>query len=266
MGWLETCLWALVLPAMAQDYEARVFTNADGAALPYRLLQPPKASPAQKCPLVLFLHGAGERGTDNQAQLVHGAPLFLKPQIRAQFPCFVVAPQCPTNRRWVEMDWGAEVGTQPSEPSEPMKLVMDLLERLPREYPIDSERIYVTGLSMGGFGTWDLITRFPGRFAAAVPICGGGDAQVAARAAKTPVWAFHSDDDTVVKVRRTRDMIAGMRQAGGQPHYFEYRGLGHGAWDKAYAEPELLSWMFAQRLGRAEAYDLLHPNAAGHAK
>ena len=240
--------------AEAAEYQARVYTNAAGATLPYRLLIPEGYRPGRKYPLVVFLHGAGERGADNRAQLVHGAPLFLKPEVLAKFPCFVVAPQCPEGKRWVEVDWSAEIGVQPRQPSDPLGLVVELLRKIPREFAIDTRRVYVTGLSMGGFGTWDLITRYPGRFAAAVPICGGGDTQVAAQAAKTPVWAFHSSDDPVVKVVRTRAMIDALRQAGGQPRYTEYTSLGHHSWSKAYAEPDLLPWLFAQHLLRRDDY------------
>ncbi len=253
---MAALLMAAGVKLAAAEYEARVYTNAAGATLPYRLLIPEGYQPGQKYPLVVFLHGAGERGADNRAQLVHGAPLFLQPEVRAKFPCFVVAPQCPEGKRWVEIDWSAESGVQPAQPSDPLGLVVELLLNLPRQYSIDSQRVYATGLSMGGFGTWDLITRYPGRFAAAVPICGGGDDQVAAKAVKTPIWAFHSSDDSVVKVTRTRAMIDALRKAGAQPRYTEYTGLGHNSWGKAYAEPELLPWLFSQHLPKRDAYPL----------
>ncbi len=242
--------------ASALDFEPRVFTNPAGAKLPYRWLAPASLEAGRKYPVVLFLHGAGERGNNNSAQLTHGTKLYLEPANRTKFPCFVVAPQCPAGKQWVDMPWGGDKGTQPPQPSEPMKLAIELLDSLPKSLPVDLDRIYVTGLSMGGYGTWDLITRFPERFAAAVPVCGGGDAQVAARAAKVPVWAFHSDDDGVVKVIRTRNMLAAMRKAGGQPKYFEYFGLGHGSWGRAYSEPELLPWMFTQRRGQPDTFTL----------
>lgn len=242
--------------ATAQDYEPRVFANPAGAKLPYRWLAPASLEPGRKYPLVLFLHGAGERGTNNSAQLVHGTKLYLDAANRAKFPCFVLAPQCPAGKQWVDMPWGGDKGTQPPQPSEPMKLVLELLDTLPKIAPVDLDRIYVTGLSMGGYGTWDLITRFPDRFAAGAPVCGGGDDTVAARAAKVPIWAFHSDDDTVVKVIRSRNMLAAIRAAGGQPKYFEYFGLGHGSWGRAYSEPELLPWMFAQRRGQPDTFKL----------
>ncbi len=241
----------------ADEYAARVYTNATGQTLPYRLLTPKDYDPAKKYPLVVFLHGAGERGTDNTAQLVHGTGLFLKPEVRDQFPCFVFAPQCPPDQKWVDMRWDGDSGTRPEQPSAPMQLALDVLAALPAEFSFDPDRVYVTGLSMGSYGTWDCVTRFPGKFAAAVPICGGGDERtVTVQMARTPVWAFHSDDDGTVKVVRTRHMVAAMLAAGGHPHYFEYSGLGHNSWDRAYAEPELLPWMFAQRRGQPDTYAL----------
>jgi lysophospholipase L1-like esterase len=142
-----------------------------------------------------------------------------------------------------------------------MQLALEALDTVCKEFSVDSTRLYVTGLSMGGYATWDCVTRFPNRFAAGAPICGGGDEKtVTAAAAKVPVWAFHSDDDAVVKVIRTRNMIKAMRAAGGQPKYFEYFGLNHASWNKAYGEPEFLPWMFAQRLGQPDTYTLKTPS------
>lgn len=225
--------------------------------LPYRLLQPQNYDTSQKYPLVIFFHGAGERGTDNKKQLVHGTSLFLKPEVREKFPCFVFAPQCPENEQWVDMPWGGDSGTQPEKASAAMTTALEALAELVSQFSIDTNRLYVTGLSMGGYGTWDCITRFPGRFAAAAPVCGGGDEKtVTAAVAKTPVWAFHSEDDSVVKVIRTRKMVEAMRQAGGSPKYYEYVGLGHFSWGKAYGEPELLPWLFAQVRGQPDTFVL----------
>ena len=288
LAWIGLLLaWVLTSihtqSASVDEFAARNFTNSVGQTIPYRLLVPKADRTGEHDPLVLFFHGAGERGTDNQSQLVHGASLFLKPENRERYPCFVLAPQCPEKQQWVDMPWGADSGERPPTPSAAMQLALETLDAVIKEFSVDTNRIYVTGLSMGGYATWDCLTRFPDRFAAAVPVCGGGDERtVTVPVAKVPVWAFHSDDDTVVKTKRTRNMIQALREAGGQPKYFEYRGLGHNAWDAAYGEPELLAWMFAQRLGRADTYrlrasnpsmpvsdefpDLLHPNATGYAK
>lgn len=255
---LAALLSTLARPAQAADaYEAHVYTNAAGLTLPYRLLVPQAYNPAHAYPLVIFFHGAGERGDDNTAQLKHGTSLFLKPKVRRRFPCFVFAPQCPRGQQWVNMPWGDTVGTQPKHPSTSMRLALDVVNALPKEFNIDTNRLYVTGLSMGGYAAWDCLTRFPGRFAAVVPICGGGDERTVTRAvARTPVWAFQSTDDPVVPIVRTRHMIDALVAKGGHPHFFEYTGLGHDSWDRAYAEPELLPWMFAQRRGQLDTYHL----------
>ncbi len=246
--WLSGSL-AWIAPAAAAGFSGHIFTNAAGRTIPYQLLEPDPAQNQTKFPLVIFFHGAGERGTDNEKQLIHGTRLFLTSTNRQAYPCFVVAPQCPSEQQWVDMPWNTDSGDRPAQPSAAMGLVLELLAKLSRDKSIDTNRIYVTGLSMGGFATWDCITRFPGRFAAAVPVCGGGDDKtVTAAVAQTPVWTFHSDDDTVVRVGRTRAMVEAMRRAGGAPKYNEFTGLGHNAWDKAYSEPDLLPWMFAQRL------------------
>ncbi|HNQ88215.1 MAG TPA: GDSL-type esterase/lipase family protein [Verrucomicrobiota bacterium] len=252
---------ALSLGTHAQEYQPRVHTNAAGQTLPYRLLTPAAAEPGRQYPQVLFFHGAGERGDDNAAQLTHGTRLFLQPTARIQHPCFVIAPQCPAGQRWVEMQWDGDTGTRPAQPSLPLRLALEIVESIALEFPMaDTNRLYVTGLSMGGYATWDCITRWPARFAAAVPICGGGDERtVTDHVARVPVWAFHSEDDGVVKVQRTRNMVQAMIRAGGRPHYFEYFGRGHNSWDAAYAEPELLPWMFAQRRGQPDAFDLKTP-------
>lgn len=215
--------------------------------MPYRLLKPEQIEPGQDYPLVLFLHGAGERGTDNALQLVHGAGAFATPESRRNHPCFVVCPQCPLDRRWVEVDWGLPSHTMPKTASVPLTLVFELVDKLAAELPVDKQRLYITGLSMGGFGTWDAIARRPQYFAAAIPICGGGDTAQAPKLVGLPLWAFHGDQDPVVKPRRTADMIAAIRKAGGTPKMTMYRGVQHDAWSRTYADPAVLEWLFAQK-------------------
>jgi predicted peptidase len=247
-------LWLLAaLPAMvradkpADLLEKKTFTDAKGKTLSYRLLKPENYDPKMTYPLVVFLHGAGERGSDNTAQLVHGVAEFAKAENRKKYPCFLIAPQCPSNAKWADVDWGAEKHVMPKEPSESGRLTLELIAAAQKEFSIDAKRIYITGLSMGGYGTWDLIARRPELFAAAVPICGGGDEATADAIVKIPVWAFHGDKDTAVKVSRSRNMIAALKKAGGDPKYTEYAGVGHNSWDKAYADAELMKWLFAQK-------------------
>ncbi|HYR57880.1 MAG TPA: GDSL-type esterase/lipase family protein [Chthoniobacteraceae bacterium] len=236
-------------PNPADIYEARTFTGADGAALGYRLLPPQNYDAKTKYPLVLFLHGAGERGTDNAAQLKHGAPLFAKPEVRGQYPCFVVAPQCPPEKKWVDIDWNSDTPKQP-EINATMSLVLGALDAVQKEFSVDPDRLYVTGLSMGGYGTWDFITRFPEKWAAAAPVCGGGDKELVIRAKSVPIWAFHGLEDKTVKPERSRELIDAIVAAGGKPLLSEYPYLAHDSWTTAYGEPELLPWLFAQKRGQ----------------
>lgn len=240
---------AVLLAADPLDrFETRVYRQANGDSLPYRLLAPARCEPGQKYPLVLFFHGAGERGTNNRSQLVHGMREFASDARRDAYPCFVVAPQCPDGDQWVATPWSAPAHTMPAEPTRPLRLALELVAALEKELPIDSQRLYVTGLSMGGFGVWDALQRYPQRFAAGVPICGGGDTALAARMAHVPIWAFHGAEDGAVQPRRSRDMIAALKQAGGTPRYTEYPKTGHDAWTATYRDPELYAWLFAQRL------------------
>ena len=235
----------------ADAYEARKFAGPDGKALGYRLLKPLDYDATKKYPLVLFLHGAGERGDDNASQLKHGAPLFIQPDVREKYACFVVAPQCPAEQKWADIDWSSDTPTQPEKVSESMGLTLAAIEGLQKEFSIDGDRLYVTGLSMGGYGTWDLVTRFPDKWAAAAPICGGGDKTKAALAKAVPIWAFHGVEDPAVKLVRTTEMIDAIEAAGGHPLYSEYPYVTHDSWTTAYQEAEFLPWLFAQRRGQA---------------
>ena len=227
-------------------FEARVYKDAAGE-LPYRLLKPKDYDPNRKYPLVVFLHGAGERGNDNRRQLVHGMGDFASDANMAKYPAFVIAPQCAADKKWVEVDWGADSHMMPAQPSQGLAATFAAIEGLQKEFSIDPSRIYITGLSMGGYGTWDAIQRRPELFAAAVPICGGGDPAGAAKMKDIPIWCFHGSDDTAVKVKRSRDMIKAIEAAGGHPKYTEYPQVGHNSWSRTYADPAMFEWLFAQK-------------------
>jgi poly(3-hydroxybutyrate) depolymerase len=378
-----------------KDFEAREYMDADGNVLLYRIYKPKDYDAAKKYPLVLFLHGAGERGNNNTAQ-VRDALYWARDVVQKDHPCFVVAPQVPARRqafqlygtnkefnqtyadydkggewksysiaaaqlpagpkthlmlinadkkdgkadgefrnlkiieqgddgrpvsvdfrkldfskkqgqgkvtvsddgtsvtlsgdvrvkapleykvtprtilafefrstqqglvhaialdaddfldaRWANLDWGAAKGTLPKTPSTQMRLTLEMLEGLKKEFSLDDKRLYVTGLSMGGYGTWDVIARYPKLFAAAVPVCGGGDEGTAPVIKDVPIWCFHGGADTTVPTARSRNMIAAIKAAGGNPKYTEYPGVGHNSWDKAYSEPDLVKWLFEQKL------------------
>ncbi|HEX6962884.1 MAG TPA: dienelactone hydrolase family protein, partial [Lacipirellula sp.] len=215
-------------------FEARTFDGDGDVRLPYRLLKPLDYDPEQPYPLVLFLHGAGERGDDNAKQLVHGGRNFAEEAMRRRHPAFVVFPQCPAGQKWVEVPWDARAHKAPEDPGDAMRAAFALLNALQEEFSIDADRIYGVGLSMGGYGTWDILQRKPELLAAAIPICGGGDPDLAAGFQSTPVWTFHGDADPVVPVARSRGMVEALKAAGGQPIYTEYEGVGHDSWTQTF--------------------------------
>ena len=233
----------------AGAFAPHTYSNARGETLLYQLFMPAGYDRRKQYPLVLWLHGAGGRGSDNQQQLKEGnspgSTVWTEPGHQARFPAFVVAPQCPSYTTWTSID--SEV-----KPTAQLRLVVELLGRLQSDFSIDAERLYVAGQSMGGFGAWALIAEHPSMFAAAVPLCGGGNEAHAARMARVAIWAFHGELDRSVRPERSRKMIAAVKRAGGAPRYTEYVGDDHAIWDRAFGEPELLPWVFAQRRAGAE--------------
>jgi predicted peptidase len=243
------CLSAALSPAGAADtngFLARVYTNAAGATLPYRLLPPRHVDPARAYPVVLYLHGAAARGDDNLAPLDWGPLLFRDGPARAGHDFYLVIPQCPSGVGWVSA--AARAGRAAG--ADPLGLSVALVtEVLPRELRLDPKRRYLTGVSMGGYGTWAALGRYPGLFAAAVPVCAPGERDAAiAAAVQCPVWVFHSDDDHLVSVRQARDMVEAWKAKGGVAKYTEYQGLKHSSWKKAYVDEDLFRWLFAQTL------------------
>ncbi|MDX2283786.1 MAG: prolyl oligopeptidase family serine peptidase [Bacteroidia bacterium] len=238
-------------------YERRSFAAAGGRQLPYRILYPEGYDRSQRYPLVLFLHGRGESGADNEKQLVHGASLFLKPEHRLAYPALVLVPQCPEDSYWANAS--VDRSTQPvtlrfdntKPPTWPLAATADLLRQVIAEEAVDPARVYVTGLSMGGMGTFELVNRHPELFAAALPICGGGDAQGYRKQTKqVPFWIFHGDADAVVSVEQSREMHRALQALGAEVRYTEYPGVNHNSWDHAFADPAYLRWMFAQQRGK----------------
>jgi len=226
-------------------FVAKTYKSGQEALL-YRIHTPKKIEQGKKYPLVVLFHGAGERGSDNKKQLAHGAADILKFAKSAKQPIFFIAPQCPRGQQWVNTPWGKLSHTMPAEPSKSMALAIGLIKKTVADLPVDDKRIYVTGLSMGGFATWDIIQRMPTYFAAAMPVCGGADTAEASKLKSMPIWCFHGGNDRVVKTERSRDMIAAIKKAGGVAKYTEYPGVGHGSWSKAYRDTKALTWLFAQ--------------------
>ena len=236
--------------------EKRVHKNAAGETLPYRLFVPKDYDKTKPHALVVFLHGAGERGSDNEAQLKHAQFLrFAADEAQKKQPTIIVAPQCPAGKmpdgkddyKWVQVSWSARSPIPtPKEPSYGMRLTFEILDSIEKEFNIDPNRRYVTGLSMGGYGTFDALVRRPNYWAAAVPICGGMDNAKADVISHIPIWIFHGDKDGAVPVERSRTAVAALKAAGGEPKYTEFEGVGHFAWGPAYEEPELVNWLLSQ--------------------
>ena len=191
------------------------------------------ADPAKRWPLILFLHGSGDRGTEVTSSVIfHGGP----PKVIAggrKIPAIVISPRCPDE--W----WSAPVLGQ-------------FIDVISAKYRVDPDRIIVTGMSMGGFGTWELAEKFPDRFAAIAPVCGGGNPAEAARLSKLPIWTFHGQLDTTVPAFLTQNMVAAIQKAGGAPHLTIYPNAKHDAWTQAYATDALYTWMLAQQRGKPE--------------
>lgn len=243
---------AIAIPlvsSMAQKpetaFEPRTFQDGD-FTLPYRIYVPKDLAPGQKVPLVLFFHGAGERGDNNIRQLHHAVPGLFSYVTKNNVPAIIVAPQCPTGKQWVNVPWGGLEHTMPAEPSEAMHAALALLKNCMETLPVDPRKVYVAGISMGGFGTWDAIQRHPELFAAAIPVCGGGDVKEAPKLVGLPIWAFHGDQDQSVKVSRSRDMIAAIKAAGGDPKYTEYPGVAHNSWTQTFNDEAVVGWLFSQ--------------------
>ena len=237
---------AVVLAQEKLSLEKIVWKDPSGKELPYRFMKPEGYEATKKYPLVIFLHGAGERGSDNDKQLIHGVPQFASKENREKYPCFLIAPQCPDNVKWVDVDWSAATHTTPKEMTEPSRMTIALIESTLKQYSIDPKRVYLTGLSMGGYGTWDLLARRPDLFAAAVPVCGGADEATAEKIKNIPIWVFHGAKDGAVKPARSRNMVAALEKAGGKPKYTEYQNVGHDSWNPAYKDAEMMRWLFGQ--------------------
>lgn len=255
----EAVLILLLLSAtcLAQDktqFERRVHQYKQGQLL-YRVLYPENFDPDKQYPMVYFLHGAGERGTNNQKQLVHGSKLFLDARNRKDFPALVVFPQCPPDSFWanVSRDVIPETGKRnfiyqkKGKPTSSMTRALSLLDSLVTLPFVDTDRIYVSGLSMGGMGTFEIVSRRPKVFAAAMPICGGDHPKAARRyAKKVPFWIFHGAKDNVVPYSFSAQMAEAINAAGGNAKFTLFPNANHNSWDPAFAEPDFLNWLFSQ--------------------
>lgn len=236
-------------------YMTRTYKDAQGMSMSYYLYLPRHYNPHQSYPLILLLQGGGERGkTRYTLEQNHNvlldtayADVWATRTVQAQWPSFVVVPQVMNSNRWVNVPASQGSYQLASQPSTSLRLAKEIVDTLQQQYQsIDPTRLYVTGISMGGYGVWDAIERWPSYFAAAAPVAGAGDPSQADLLTNLPIWDFHGSADTVVPVAGSRDMIQALRAAGGHPLYTEYPGAGHAIWMQVYGSNAFLSWLFSQ--------------------
>jgi predicted peptidase len=222
---------------------AHSYHSPTGETMGYRLFVPPSYDPAKKFPIILWLHNALARGSDNLAQIsgtdYAGTHLWTTPETQSKFPVFVLAPQISDTKAWAR--------PHANMPPVSIRLALEILDAIEKEYAIDLDRVYVVGQSMGGESVRMSMAVAPGGFAAGIALCGYGEAWMIERIAKIPVWAFQGDADDIAPVEHARVWIEALRKAGGAPKYSEYPGVGHQVWDKAFAEPDLLPWLTSER-------------------
>lgn len=232
--------------AIQYRMEQCIYQSPSGGTIPYcrRLINPELPG---KTPVLLFLHGAGERGEDNHKPLLWCCPEVISWCERNHQKLLFLVPQCPPEQQWVNTPWQNLSHTMP-EISRPMTLALEMLDMEIARAGADTDRLYISGISMGGYGTWDAVSRFPEKFAAAFPICGGADIALAPKLAKLPLRFYHGDADAAVPVSRSRDMAAALRAAGSQVFtYTELPGCGHNSWTPAFGNDDNLAWLFAQK-------------------
>lgn len=246
----------IILLAQEEGPFQKMSFTRNGQTLLYRIAYPKSYNKNKPAPVITFLHGIGERGSDNAAQLKHGGELFGNDSVRNKLNAIVIFPQCPTDNMWRYMKSVVDTTSITGHafdfsfspvPTTPAKLVKLLLDSLVGSKLADPKRMYIGGLSLGGFGTFDMIERYPGFFAAAFPICGGGDTSRAKLYAKNiSVWLFHGDSDKTVDVKNSRQYFAVLKSLGADTRYSEYPGVQHNSWDNAFKEKELLPWILSK--------------------
>lgn len=233
-----------------ERFGSEEFTYED-TTLPYRIYVPEDYSEDSTYPLVVFLHGAGERGTDNEKQLSAFLPTLFNRRDGMILNAIVIAPQCPEDNKWVDTPW--ELGNyflDETPESNELKTVVALIEKIKNDYSVDTDKVYAVGLSMGGFGVWDLLMRHSEIFAAGIPMCGGGDPTKASILADIPIYTFHGTVDEAVPFDGTAEMVYTIEEVefGTKINFGIYNAVGHGIWDKVAQEEGILEWLFAQNL------------------
>ena len=240
----EQSLQATALDAPQGVYNSYTFKSSNGQLLPYRLLTPLGYNPGLRYPMIVWLHGSGEMGTNNQ-QLGNGTEVFTASDNLTKYPVVILVPQCPLSDRWSNMSSAVAPGNlrMSANPTRTAASVFELVAAVKTQLNIDPSRVTLAGLSLGAFGVYDWIARRQDLFTAALPMSGGGDTTQARKLVHTPLWDFHGSSDGVVGVAHSRVMIAAIRAAGGSPKYTEIPGGGHGPWSPIIAQADVLAWL-----------------------
>ncbi len=248
-------VFSYTYPASAQGlnvYEKKLFINGKDT-LRYRILYPENYRKRKAYPLIVFLHGSGERGRDNEAQLLHGGDMFISERNRKNFKAIVLFPQCPKDSVWSRFARNGSTNERrylhAEPPPVPQILVKKLMDSLTENRIVDKKKVYLGGLSLGGYGTYDMMMRYPDYFAAAFPICGATDIpHFLETAPGIPIWIFHGALDKIVPPNSDRELFMALRTRNVKSvFYTEYPEAGHNSWDAAFAEPKLLPWLFMQK-------------------
>ncbi|TCC88315.1 carboxylesterase family protein [Pedobacter hiemivivus] len=244
------------LNSKAQDlakYEKGTFIKGKDS-IGYRVLFPENFERTKKYPILFVLHGSGERGNDNQNQLTHGGSLFLKEEVRKQFPAIIVFPQCSSDSFWSNVDFKQDAAgnreflfQEAGQPSKAMQALLGLIDNFVNKPYVNKNQVYAGGLSMGGMGTYELLRRKPQLFAAAFTICGGDNVANVQKYKNTPLWIFHGEQDHTVPVVLSTRIADRLRELGSPMKLTLYPYVDHNSWDSAFAEPELLPWLFSKR-------------------
>jgi predicted peptidase len=254
-------------PPEMDGYFTETFTDTSDMSMTYYLHIPDGYVPFHSYPLVLLLHGVGEvASTTNTPQQNASvllsqpyAQVWTSPSVQSNWPSFIVVPQVVSPNRWVNVPSGGSSYTLQPQPSDSLRAAMEIVSLLTKAFPgIDTHRIYITGISMGAFGVWDAIERWPTYFAAAMPLAGAGDPSRAAELIHLPVWDFHGSDDPIAPVSGSRDMYAAIQAAGGSSCYTEFAGAAHTIWMQVYGDRTVIAWLFAQGTPAANSPSIQH--------
>lgn len=253
---LTICILFSVLFLNAQDlkkYDKGSYIKGKDSIY-YRILFPENFNPDQKYPIIFFLHGSGERGNDNASQLIHGGKLFLKNDVRKNFPAIVVFPQCPSNDFWANANFEKDAKgkrrisfVEGGQPTKIMHALQGMVKNFLNKPYINKEQVYVSGLSMGAMGTYELLRRERRKFAAAIAICGGDNTNNIKKYQKIPLWIFHGAKDDVVDPAFSIAIAERLKTVGDEVKFTLYPNANHNSWDSAFAEPELLPWLFSHK-------------------